>query len=276
MKKPLIVLLTALAISTSGITMAFADDTTPATTTPATSVSQTVYQPPASDPNRDALKAQILVLKGLRDQEKALNEQLQAQTQTNKGLIQQIKSSVDQSLVDKIKQVNATDKDIRTNQIEPLVAQIKTLRSQLETTTDKDQKAQIRDQIKQLVAQVKPLWDQIKANRQSIQDDINTVKAQRQAAQQAFSAAKPLWENQKTMWAQVKTLDQQKQGLWTTYNGQVKAKDYVDALTTLNQIIGLKQQIITEKQQILANKQQVTTALQAGTNGNSNQTQPTS
>ncbi|MCL4439190.1 MAG: hypothetical protein M1609_00940 [Firmicutes bacterium] len=255
MKKTAIALLTALALSTSGVPMAFAD-TTP-TTPPAVTQTQIT-----ANSSHATLKAQLQALKSLRNQEKTLDQQLRLQDKTTKNLVSQLKGSVNKSSLEAIKKVMATNKDIRINQIKPLMTKIRDLRGQLRSVTDKSQKATIRQQIKQLVAQAKQLQNQIKSNRQSVQADINAVRAQRVTFKQIFSATKSLRSNEKSEYAQLRSMKKQEHSLWLTGRSQIKAKDYTGALNTLNQITGLEQNVISTKQQILSTKQQVTAELQ--------------
>lgn len=246
MKKTITLLLTALLILTLGLSSAYAAEST---TEP--------------NPDLDALRVQMQVLKDLHDQSQTLNQQVTDQTRINEDLLAQIKASTGSNSIEAIRQVNEANQEIRDNQLKPLMEQSRDLRQQIQTATDRQQKVELQQQLRLVIEQAETLHTQIKTNRESVQDDVEALKSQREAAREALSSVTPVWQEQENLWSQVKTLRERNQGILADLKSEVQTKDYSTALGTVSQVIEIQNQINTILQQILANKQQVASLLEA-------------
>ena len=216
---------------------------------------------PAMNPDKDALKTQLLALKNLEQQSKDLRDQIKDQTAINKDLLTAIKGSTGQDQLEKVKQVHEQNQALRA-QLTPLVEQAKTLKQQMQAAPP-EEKAALAQQIKQLMDQVQALREQMQANLETVKTDVDALKAQRDARKQALEAVKPIWQAQKDLWAQLKPLQEQKKQLLATMKTQVQAKDFTGAQDTVAQLTSCINQTQTLLTQILDNKKQVTAQLQA-------------
>lgn len=172
-------------------------------------------------------------------------------------------SSLDKDTLAKIKDTVQKNKD--------LAAQAKTLNAQRKDLVTKWHAAvkakdtaamsSLSDQIKSINDQIAALRAQIKSNSDAVKPLRDQIKAYRDAAAKTKTSLDPLKQAEKTQHDKIVSEEKAKNALWTTYNTDIKNKDYADAGTTFQSIIDAKKQILQDIQSNTTNLNNILAAV---------------
>lgn len=273
MKKLFLSILIALSITLIGAA-AYAEDNNPAALQDQTALDSQIQQAVSddtgttaidkNDPAYQTLKDKLAELEQLRIEVARLGEQIKAQTAANMELRNDLKQGEKLANKEAIAKLEEQIKDVKS-QVSSLLEQRKTLNTELAEAVknkDKEKAAGLRNEIKAVNEQLdekkteaKGIHAQIKALRDSQKNTIDKIKA-------AGEQIKALHAKMKEDSDAIKALRDQKQKEWDGLHEAVKARNFQDANTHMDNILSLKKQIMDKLNDVLSLKKQVNDILQ--------------
>jgi hypothetical protein len=255
-----------IAMLLTGASSAFATDVSTQTTTAGINATTEATNTQSIDPRIsqiDSLYNQIITL---RQKDTSLNLTIKTQHQLNENALKSLSNSKLSTDLAKIKIVEDTNKTLADNnkstfsQIKSLESQIKSLESD---KTKEKEKVELRLQINELRKQVAPIISQMKSNSDSIKSNRDNVKSYRTQLVNIINSIKSQNDKIKDLTAKDKVFQQQKNLAWKSFNDFIKNADADGAITSLTNIVSIKQQIIDNKQNVLEVLKQIGVNLSA-------------
>lgn len=239
MKKKVSIILSAILLTASISTAAFAENVKAPLTQENNTAKQTFLQDHST---------QFTKLTELRTE-------VTAAIQENKNLESQIKEKIKGSYgtlshdqINQIKTAVQQDKDFKV-QIKNLNENKKSLAAQVKAAVkskDSDTVASLKSQISDITKQISDLKDKTAANKKAIEPFKDQLKEANDNKKALNNKIQPLRDQNKQLMQKIQQERITKKDLWTSCNSQIQSKDYTSASQTFDQILEVKSSILTD------------------------------
>lgn len=150
--------------------------------------------------------------------------------------------------VTQVKQIQQTNKSL-LEQAKTYAAQRVEVRKQWSTVVrskDTQAMANLKAEIDKLTSQIEDIRSQIKANIDKVAPLMSDLKTYKDNVKSNEDQAKKLLDQIKTIQEKITSEIIAKDKLWTDFGSQVRAKNYDQALITMDNIITAKQQVLDD------------------------------